>query len=129
MEDAMNRANSRGFTLIELMIVVVIVSILAVIAYPSYARYVERVQVSDGKSGLMRAAQRMERCFTADMTYASCTIDAESPEGFYALAITSADGTSFELTANGRDGRVTSGDCSTLTINERGQRTPAAGCW
>lgn len=120
---------ARGVTLLELMIVVVIVGILAAIAYPSYARYVERAQVADGKSGLMQAAQRMERCFTANMTYENCAVPSASPEGYYELEITAANGTSFTLTATGQDGRVTSGACATLTIDQRGQRTPANACW
>jgi type IV pilus assembly protein PilE len=116
-----------GFTLIELMIVVAIVAILAAVAFPAYGIYVERSQISDGKSGLLEAAQRMERCYTSNMSYAGCNVSSDSPEGYYGLSV-SSDATSFTVTASGQNGRVTSGDCSTMTINHQGVRTPDT-CW
>jgi type IV pilus assembly protein PilE len=61
----------RGFTLIELMIVVVILSILAAVAYPSYVAYVVRGFRAEGQQWLQDFAQRQEQFFNDRRAYAT----------------------------------------------------------
>ena len=64
----------RGFTLIELMIVVAIVAILAAIAYPSYQEHVRKTRRAQAKTDMMETVQQLERRFSARNSY-------ETPDG------------------------------------------------
>jgi type IV pilus assembly protein PilE len=60
---------SKGFTLIELMIVVAIVAILTTIAYPNYRDYVIRGQLTDATTGLAAVRANMERYYQDNRSY------------------------------------------------------------
>lgn len=72
------RRRSRGFTLIEVLIVVAVIGILTAIAIPSYEGYVRRAQRSNAKSSLIETAQWLERAATATGQYpAAANIPAD----------------------------------------------------
>src|SRR5699024_2653897 len=61
----------RGFTLLELMIVVAIVAILASIAYPSYTHYIVKTHRSAAEACLSEYANYMERFYTTNLSYST----------------------------------------------------------
>jgi type IV pilus assembly protein PilE len=114
--------SARGFTLIELMIVVAVVAILAAVAFPAYTQYVEQTRRADAQSALLNAAQNLERCFTRNNSYANCPDPAgPSPDGFYTIT-SDLGATTYTLTATA----VRNDACSPFGIDERGNRTSNA---
>lgn len=69
----------KGFTLVELMVVVAIIGILAGIAYPSYQDSVTKSRRVDAQGVLMGFANAMERYFTENNTYLGAAGTAGTP--------------------------------------------------
>src|SRR4030095_3117687 len=64
-------ASARGFTLIEVVIVMAIVAILTAIALPNYSEYIVRSNRSTAQSFLTDAASRQAQFFLDRRTYAT----------------------------------------------------------
>ena len=62
----------KGYTLMELMIVVAIIGILASIAIPSYQSYVKKGKAAEATSMLADLRIKMEQCFQDNRSYATC---------------------------------------------------------
>lgn len=133
----------KGFTLIELMIVVAIVGILAAVAYPSYAEYIRRGHRADARAGLLQAQQWLERAATASGQYplalpATLTWSTDTTKR-YTIGFKGAPTTStFTLIATRNAGGPQADDrCGDFTVTNTGLRgadnlgtgTTVEQCW
>ncbi len=133
---------TKGFTLVELMIVVVVIGIISSIAYPSYQDSVRKSKRAEAKAALLQVSAEFERCFTMNGQYTTVAggktcpavsaggvlSTASTPKGYYNLAATVLTTTTFTVTAT-----PTFTDTCTFGITHTGVKTPTPtatnSCW
>ncbi|MBI1904768.1 MAG: type IV pilin protein [Rhodocyclales bacterium] len=143
----MLKRNKRGFTLIEVMIVVAIVSILVGIAYPSYVEHIQRSRRSECTTVMVSVANMLERRYstTAPATYVAAppipaALTACPSQGgggvYYNIAPTVLTATTFTIQATPTISQA--GDkCGSLTLTHAGVKgvigakpgVTAEQCW
>lgn len=135
---------SKGFTLIELMIVLVIVAILAAVAFPSYQDSVLKTRRADAKDALLRISHAQERHFTQFARYASnlgggvsaanlgmSAADLESEGGYYNVTLTNPGTTTYTLVATPVSADAKCGNLSLSQDGTKGKTGTASleDCW
>jgi type IV pilus assembly protein PilE len=135
-----NCRSVRGFTLIEVMIVVAIIAILAAIAWPNYTRYVGRTHRVAAQACMAEYANYMERYYTGNLRYdqtaagvanADPHLDCQSQVARNYTLVPATTSTSFTVTATPTTVQLNRDtQCGTLALNQRGERTAGGdGCW
>ena len=123
--------NNKGFTLIELMIVVAIIGILAAVAYPTYTDSVIKGKRADGVEGLLFEAARLEEYYLNNDSYNGAVVSrTQSSDQHYNMTVViPPDGFSYTVTATPV---ITDAQCTTLSLDSLGRRTwtgSSANCW
>lgn len=71
--------NNKGFTLIEVMIVVAIIGIIAAIGYPSYTRYLHKAARAEASALLLEVMEKQEQYYRNKITYTDSLADLNYP--------------------------------------------------
>ncbi len=134
---------ARGFTLIELMVVVAIVAILAAVAYPSYEDSIRKSRRGQVQADLVELATQAERFHTVNNTYAGFwdslpserkVSPREGGEVAYELDIDDVSSSTFTFVAEPKGRQLKDTRCLEMTLNQAGQKTESGSgqtddCW
>ena len=132
----------RGYSMIELMIVLAILSIIIAFAYPSYRDHVIKAHRAEGMGELLDLADRLERFYSDQSTYAGATLGSATTDlrpvatenSMYNLAITLQNAISFTVTATPQGTQTDDTKCGTFTLTSLGGKStsgtlPDKICW
>ena len=126
------RRREAGVTLLELMVVVGIIGILAAIAYPAYTQFVMQANRTDATKTMQIFAQSLQRCYSANFTYAGCTVQGnvavndgsvlQTPNLYYSITFAIPDPQTYTLTAAAiAPPQTADNQCFSFTLASSGQ--------
>jgi type IV pilus assembly protein PilE len=111
---------NKGFTLLELLVVLAVIGILSAIAIPAYDDYAIRAKLAEGMSALSDGRVKMEQFFQDNRTYSGGPAPAATSTFTY--AVSGASTTAYTITATG-NGKVLG---FVMTINEANTKRSTA---
>jgi type IV pilus assembly protein PilE len=116
------RRSNRGFTLIEIMIVIAIIGIVMTIAAPSLTEYVKKGRRTEVAGLLSEQAQILERFYSKNNVYTGIT-GLSTGNDFYTITPTLLTDQAFLLTATRKTGTAMATDkCGDFTLTNTGVR-------
>lgn len=125
----LSKHRNRGFSLLEILVVVAIISILAALAYPSYQHKIQRTHAAAAKQYLLELSSLQNEFIFQHQRYASTLDQLGTQPGtqvsdYYAVAIIDLDNTArppiYTLQAKPKSGS-TQASAAVLTLNHLGQ--------
>jgi type IV pilus assembly protein PilE len=137
---SLSTRNSRGFSLIELVVVLTIAAILAAVAIPNFSDHLSRARRLRAQADLLEAAQYLQRFRSVHGSFAGAELPAalkHSPaDGHpnYAISLVVIDGgAAYRLTARPA-GSQTRDACGSLALHANGRKSNASAmavsaCW
>jgi len=146
----LSHARQRGFTLVELVIVMVVAAILTAIAVPMYLNQVRESRRTDARSALLDLAGREERYFATNNAYTNSSVNLGYTttaqgnvwpqtvgSGYYQIAaptLAAGPPPSYSVTATPISTQTADTACTSLTVTSTGAETStgtgsASTCW
>ncbi|MGA9574756.1 MAG: type IV pilin protein [Lysobacterales bacterium] len=127
------KVKTRGFTLIELMIVVGIVAILVALALPSYTAYVRKANRGEAQQLLLNWANNQEIWRANDSDYGTTAEVPVPTHDKYTFTLPTRTATTYTLTATASTtdqlkDKEHGVSCSPLTLTQANAKTPP-DCW
>jgi type IV pilus assembly protein PilE len=138
----------RGFTLVELMIVILITAILASVAMAGYSSQIRKSRRTEAKTALLDLAGREEQLFSTTNVYSDSATDlgyssvTSVGSGYYKVTLADCDPTkcpvwTFTLTATPLGEQAKDLQCQSFVVDSTGARTAVdngnkdstATCW
>jgi type IV pilus assembly protein PilE len=117
------KTTSRGFSLVELMVVVLIIGALAAIAMPQYDSYVARGRIAEGLSVLSELQLRQEQVYSDNRAYVNGMAPRVAGQYWGGTCTTANSNQTFTCTATPT---ATSGIGYVFTVDQSGAKTTAA---
>lgn len=127
-------SRQRGFTLIEMMIVVAVIGILAAVAYPSYLDQVRKGRRAEAQAALLNIGAKQQQNLLDVRSYRSTLDDLNvalpaTVQQTYTVTLVVGTGTVPSFTATAAPlGAQASDTCGSLSLTEKGTKSPA-NCW
>lgn len=133
-KDMKHIAGRKGFSIVELMIVVAVVAILVALALPSYSAYIRKANRAEAQQLLLNWSNNQELWRATHTTYAGDGDITPPTHDKYNFAASNNTATTFTLTATPKAGTDQVNDeqygepCNALTLNQSSAKGPAK-CW